>query len=128
MGDVSRMLGGLDRGMGGGLDRDRRMSSLERVMSGRDMDLMRGGGGMDSMDRMGGGSMRGMGAKISDKIVVKNLPMDITWQTLKDRFGHAGDIKFAEMRERGVGVIRFGNERDAERAVSMMNGQRLEGR
>ena len=32
-------------------------------------------------------------------------------------FSHCGDIKYAEMKERGSGLIRFGNERDAERAI-----------
>jgi len=64
----------------------------------------------------------------SDKIVVKGLAESCTWHTLKDRFSHAGDIKFAEMKDRGTGVIRFGSERDAERAVAMMNGQRIDGR
>ena len=42
----------------------------------------------------------------SDKIVVKGLAESCTWHTLKDRFSHAGDIKFAEMKDRGTGVIR----------------------
>jgi len=134
MSDLSRVMGSMDRGMGSMdrgmdrsmlMDRDLGMSGMDRGgmggMGGSGMDSMMRG--MDSMDRMGG-----MGSRKSDKVVVKNLPLDITWQTLKDRFGHAGDIKFAEMRERGVGVIRFGSERDAERAVNIMNGQRLEGR
>merc|ERR1712107_470675 len=113
MSDLSRVMGSMDRGMGS-MDR-----GMDRSML-MDRDL-----GMSGMDR---GGIGGMGSRKSDKVVVKNLPLDITWQTLKDRFGHAGDIKFAEMRERGVGVIRFGSERDAERAVNIMNGQRLEGR
>ena len=60
--------------------------------------------------------------------MVRGLPEACTWHTLKDRFSHAGDIKFAEMKDRGVGVIRFGSERDAERAVAMTNGQRIDGR
>lgn len=127
MGGIDRGMGGIDRGMGG---MDRGMSSMDRGMGGMDRG-MRGMGGMDhsmsGMDRGMGGMDRGMdrgmggmerssrgmdrgmsmsGGKKSDKIVVKNLPMEITWQVLKDRFGHAGDIKFAEIRESGVGVIR----------------------
>jgi len=128
------MGGGMDRGMGGGMDRgmgggmDRGMGGgMDRGMGGgmdRGMGVGMGGGGMGrgGMDRGGMGGGMG-GALKSDRIVVKNLPADITWKILKDRFGHAGDIKFAEMKERGVGVIRFGSERDAERATAMMNGQ-----
>ena len=111
------MGGGMDRGMGGGMDRgmgggmDRGMGGgMDRGMGGgmdRGMGGGMGGGGMGrgGMDRGGMGGGMG-GALKSDRIVVKNLPADITWKILKDRFGHAGDIKFAEMKERGVGVIR----------------------
>merc|ERR1719318_2336335 len=81
------------------------------------------GGGM-----YGGGAGGSSGVRRSDSIMVRNLAMDCNWHTLKDRFSHAGDIKYAEMKDRGVGIIRFGSERDAERAVSMMNGQRIDGR
>ena len=33
-------------------------------------------------------------------------------------FSHCGEIKYAEMKERGTGLVRFINERDAERAMS----------
>jgi len=95
---------------------------------------MGGGGGFNSPSnggwsggQQGGGAGGGLQAR-SDKIVVKGLAESCTWHTLKDRFSHAGDIKFAEMKDRGTGVIRFGSERDAERAVAMMNGQRIDGR
>jgi hypothetical protein len=63
-----------------------------------------------------------------DKVVVRGLADTCTWHTLKDGFSHAGDIKFADMKESGVGLIRFGTEQDAERAVAKMNGQTIEGR
>merc|ERR1719334_2396134 len=126
----------MDRGMGDSMGGGGRMG---------------GGGGMGGMDRSmggGGGMGSGMGGsssfssppggtwsnsggssdRRSDSIMVRNLPLDCNWHTPKDRFNHAGDIKYAEMKERGVGLIRFGTERDAERAVSMMNGQRIDGR
>merc|ERR1719422_1383424 len=92
---------------------------------------MGGGGGFNSPSNGGwsGGQQGGGGLQArSDKIVVKGLAESCTWHTLKDRFSHAGDIKFAEMKDRGTGVIRFGSERDAERAVAMMNNQRIDGR
>jgi len=84
------------------------------------------GGGWAGQQQQSGGSSS-LQAR-SDKIVVRGLSENCTWHTLKDRFSHAGDIKFAEMKDRGVGVIRFGTERDAERSVAMMNGQRIDGR
>merc|ERR1719312_2087624 len=99
-----------------------------------------GGGNMDRMGSAGPGlldlpsSMSGMqgggfkSERRSDAILVRNLPLDCTWQMLKDKFYSVGDIKYAEMKDRGVGVIRFGNERDAERAVSMLNNQRVDGK
>merc|ERR1719348_202156 len=91
---------------------------------------MGGGGGYGNSNQNSGGMFGGSsgGVRRSDSIMVRNLPLDCNWHTLKDRFNHAGDIKYAEMKERGVGLIRFGTERDAERAVSMMNGQRIDGR
>ena len=52
-----------------------------------------------------------------DTIIVRNLPMDCNWQVMREGFSHCGEIKFAEMKERGSGIIRFANERDAERAI-----------
>jgi len=52
----------------------------------------------------------------------------MSWQALKDKFLSVGDVKYAEMKERGCGIIRFATEREAERAVGAMNRQRLDGR
>merc|ERR1719210_2849090 len=134
-GSMDRGMGGpgpMDRGMGGSMDRGIG-GSMDRSLNDSGMGGMSGslgmGGGMNpgpSGSGMGGGG-GGLQAR-SDKIVVKGLPENCTWHTLKDRFSHAGDIKFAEMKDRGTGVIRFGSERDAERAVAMMNNQRIDGR
>ena len=73
------------------------------------------GGGMGGMMNRGGSVGGGAGGGMSDNwgvtrrsdaIIVRNLGMDCTWQMLKDRFHHVGDIKYAEMKDRGVGVIR----------------------
>jgi len=112
-----------DVGRGGlgpmGMDRGMSMSSLDRGMQGMDR--------MASMDR-GMSSMRSMNSRHGDKIMIKNLPGSMNWQAMKDKFCHVGEIKFAEMKERGVGVIRFASEREAERAVNVLNGERLDGR
>ncbi len=107
----------MDRGMmmddrsmsmrGGGMDMG--MSSSRGGgggMSERGMMGMSDRGGMDVGMRTGGGVAGGGMKRLSDKVIVKNLPLDCTWQQLKDRFAHAGDIKFAEMKERGVGIVR----------------------
>jgi len=145
------MSGPMDRGMGGAGSMDRNLDGGMGGMSGSMGGMggpgshgamgpgpsgsgMGGGGGFNSPSnggwsggQQGGGGGGGLQAR-SDKIVVKGLAESCTWHTLKDRFSHAGDIKFAEMKDRGTGVIRFGSERDAERAVAMMNGQRIDGR
>lgn len=36
-------------------------------------------------------------------------------------FSSCGDVKYAEMKERGTGMVRFNTERDAERAVGKIN-------
>lgn len=68
---------------------------------------------------LGGGDM-GMGPKKSDTIMVKNLPSNTTWQSLKDYFRDCGDIKFSEVGSKGFGIIRFASEWDAERAISIL--------
>lgn len=62
----------------------------------------------------------GMGPKKSDTIMVKNLPSNTTWQSLKDYFRDCGDIKFSEVGSKGFGIIRFASEWDAERAISIL--------
>merc|ERR1719481_727764 len=113
----------MDRGMGGGMDRgmggsmDRMGGGMDRGM-GDNMGMGMSSSGMGSQSNNQGGGMFGggsSGVRRSDSIMVRNLAMDCNWHTLKDRFSHAGDIKYAEMKDRGVGIIRFGSERDAER-------------
>merc|ERR1712223_411946 len=69
-----------------------------------------------------------VGPTRSDSIMIRNLPPDCNWQILREGFAHCGEIKYAEMKEGGTGLIRFTGERDAERAVSMMNNQTIAGR
>ena len=118
------MGGGMDRGMGGSMDRmgggmDRSMGDNHSMGMGGGMGMGNGGmggggpgnnmGGSYGSSNQGGGFHGGgssMGVKRSDSIMVRNLAMDCNWHTLKDRFSHAGDIKYAEMKDRGVGIIR----------------------
>ena len=70
------------------------------------------GGGNQGMSGGGGG-----GVTRSDTVAVRNLPPDCNWQILREGFAHCGEIKYAEMKDRGTGMIRFMTEADAERAV-----------
>merc|ERR1719210_1329069 len=80
-----------------------------------------------------GGSVGGVGGSAgghralasSDTIIVRNLPENCTWQGLREGFSHCGEIKYAEMKERGTGLVRFINERDAERAMSVMDKHQI---
>ena len=76
----------------------------------RQLTSARRGGEAREQDgtRRGGSGLGGNMGRRSDAIIGRNLSMDCTWQMLKDRFGHVGDIKYAEMKDRGVGVIRSG--------------------
>ncbi|XP_015365905.1 PREDICTED: myelin expression factor 2 isoform X2 [Diuraphis noxia] len=89
-----------------------------------------GGGAFaaDFRSGLGGGDMHmGMGPKKSDTIMVKNLPSNTTWQSLKDYFRDCGDIKFSEVGSKGFGIIRFASEWDAERAITLKNMSRFDG-
>ena len=71
-----------------------------------------------SSSGIGGPGVPGnVGPMRSDSIMIRNLPPDCNWQILREGFAHCGEIKYAEMKERGTGLIRFTGERDAERAV-----------
>lgn len=56
----------------------------------------------------------------SNVVVDFQLPSNTTWQTLRDQFGEVGDIKFAEMRGKDVGIIRFSSDNEASRAVGIL--------
>ncbi|XP_059847492.1 myelin expression factor 2-like [Hemitrygon akajei] len=118
---TDRMGGGMDRmgtGMGGGFDKP------------TDMDRNRFSGNY-------GGSMGSATGNLNSRricqIFVRNLPYDITWQMLKDKFSefgyvHYADIKMENGKSKGCGVVRFESPDSAERACRMMNGIRLYGR
>lgn len=78
-----------------------------------------GGGGGNVGVGVGAGNAGGGGARKSDTIIIKNVPLSCTWQTLRDKFRDVGDVKFAEIRGNDVGVVRFFKERDAELAIGM---------
>ncbi|XP_036951244.1 myelin expression factor 2 isoform X2 [Acanthopagrus latus] len=155
MGDMYRSgMGGMDRdfghsdmsmnrgfgdsfgGMGGGMgsmSMDRMGSGFDRMgMSG--MDMNRGFGGYGGGGHMGGGmSDRGSGSKGGCQIFVRNLSYDLTWQKLKEKFSHCGQVMFAEIKmengkSKGCGTVRFDSPESAEKACRMMNGTKINGR
>jgi hypothetical protein len=65
---------------------------------------------------------------LSDTVLLGNLPSSFSWQNLKERFRDIGDVRFAELKSQGNAIIRFGSVQDAQRAVDLMNGFRIDGR
>uniref|UniRef100_A0A3B5B4X0 Myelin expression factor 2 n=1 Tax=Stegastes partitus TaxID=144197 RepID=A0A3B5B4X0_9TELE len=157
MGDMYRSgMGGMDRdfghgdmprnrgfgdsfgGMGGGMGNmsmDRMGSGFDRLgMSGMDMNRGFGGYGGGGPSHMGGGmSDRGSGSKAGCQIFVRNLSYDLTWQKLKEKFSHCGQVMFAEIKmengkSKGCGTVRFDSPESAEKACRMMNGTKINGR
>ncbi|XP_043576976.1 heterogeneous nuclear ribonucleoprotein M-like isoform X3 [Chiloscyllium plagiosum] len=116
-----RMGGGMDRmgsGMAGGFDKP------------ADMDRNRFSGNYGGSMGTGTGNLN---SRRICQIFVRNLPYDITWQMLKDKFSefgyvHYADIKMENGKSKGCGVVRFESPDSAERACRMMNGIRLYGR
>ncbi|KAG8179745.1 hypothetical protein JTE90_025078 [Oedothorax gibbosus] len=67
-------------------------------------------------------------SSLSDTVIVGNLPSTFSWQSLKDRFRDIGEVRFAELKGQGNALVRFATPQDAERAVNLMNGYRIDGR
>ncbi|XP_068172466.1 myelin expression factor 2 [Antennarius striatus] len=129
-------MGHMGTGLGGGMSSmsmDRMGSGFDRMgMSG--MDMNRGFGGGGGYGNMGGGmSDRGSGSKAGCQIFVRNLSYDLTWQKLKEKFSHCGQVMFAEIKmengkSKGCGTVRFDSPESAEKACRMMNGTKINGR
>uniref|UniRef100_A0A8C0QPB1 Myelin expression factor 2 n=1 Tax=Chelonoidis abingdonii TaxID=106734 RepID=A0A8C0QPB1_CHEAB len=127
MGGMNSVTGGMGMGM------DRMSSSFDRM--GPAM-----GAGLDrniDMDRgfvagpMGSG-VRERGSK-GNQIFVRNLPFDLTWQKLKEKFSQCGHVMFAEIKmengkSKGCGTVRFDSPESAEKACRIMNGIKINGR
>ncbi|XP_070166261.1 myelin expression factor 2 [Polyergus mexicanus] len=112
--------GGSSRDFDGGFSR----GDGDRVSGG-------GGGGFSGNQGQSGAGNRqnSNGSRpMSDTILIGNLPPNTTWQMLRDKFQDVGEVKFAEMRGADMGMVRFASEWDAERAVTMMNRSRIDGR
>lgn len=126
-------MGGMNS-MPGGMGMDRMSSGFDRM--GPAM-----GGGLDrniDIDRgfvpgpMGGAMKERLGSK-GNQIFVRNLPFDLTWQKLKEKFSQCGHVMFAEIKmengkSKGCGTVRFDSPESAEKACRIMNGIKISGR
>ena len=65
-------------------------------------------------------SVDGPNQQVWDTVIVRNLPADLDWQELREFFETCGEVKNAMIKERGVGLVRFTNERSAENALSKL--------
>ncbi|KAM4602516.1 myelin expression factor 2 [Polymixia lowei] len=130
-------MGHMGTGLGGGMGNmamDRMGSSFDRMgMAGMEMNRGFGGyGGGGAAGHMGGG-MSDRGSKGGCQIFVRNLSYDLTWQKLKEKFSHCGQVMFAEIKmengkSKGCGTVRFDSPESAEQACRMMNGTKINGR
>lgn len=66
--------------------------------------------------------------KLSDMVIINNLPPTVTWQLLREKFSECGEVKFAEMTGTDSAVVRFQREWDAERAIKMFDRTRIDGK
>jgi hypothetical protein len=126
MGGGGGAMGGMASNMGGG------GGGSSSNMGQNNMGSMGGMGGMSGSVMANNMGMRGGSVSssvtpsapaapalsVSDTVIVRNLPVECNWQALREGFSHCGEIKYAEMKERGTGLVRFNSERDAERAMS----------
>uniref|UniRef100_A0AAY4E7V1 RRM domain-containing protein n=1 Tax=Denticeps clupeoides TaxID=299321 RepID=A0AAY4E7V1_9TELE len=129
-------MGPMGSGLGGGMGNigmDRMSSSFDRMGGGMEMNRGFGGYGGGSGHMGGGMSDRGSGSKAGCQIFVRNLSYDLTWQKLKEKFGHCGQVMFAEIKmengkSKGCGTVRFDCPESAEKACRLMNGTKINGR
>ncbi|KAL1430960.1 hypothetical protein MTO96_014382 [Rhipicephalus appendiculatus] len=128
LGGMGLGAGGLGAAGTGGLGAAGLMGGLSGGLGGGSSALGAGNGGGLDYDRHLGGGDGYRSPRSSDAIMVQNLPMGYSWQNLRDRFREAGSVRYTDMKGRGTAIVRFNSERDAQRAVDMMNGIRLENR
>lgn len=81
--------------------------------------------------RLSSGSMQVVDE--SSSVYVRDLPFSYTWQDLKEKFRHIGEVRYAAIKtengkSKGCGVVRFGNSEHARMAVHTMHTSRIDGR
>lgn len=132
---ISGSMSGMSTVTGGmGMGLDRMSSSFDRMGPGigaileRSIDVDRG----FLSGPMGSGMRDRLGSK-GNQIFVRNLPFDLTWQKLKEKFSQCGHVMFAEIKmengkSKGCGTVRFESPESAEKACRIMNGIKISGR
>ena len=72
---------------------------------------------------------------MAKKLYVGGISYGTSEDTLKNHFAQAGAVESASIimdkmtgRSKGFGFVQFANDADADKAISMFNGQELEGR
>jgi len=61
-------------------------------------------------------------------VEVTGLPMDSSWQNVKDHFRECGEILHVEIKDNGTtAIVRFSGGNGAENAIATMNGQNFNG-
>ncbi|ETN73074.1 hypothetical protein NECAME_04382 [Necator americanus] len=70
----------------------------------------------------------GLNFNVSRVVAIKNLPLDYTWQIVRDRVQQFGETESVEMIAPGVARIRFALIQDAERMRGALTGTSVEGR
>lgn len=74
------------------------------------------------------------GVKVARRVYVGNLAWKTSWQDLKDHFGVAGEVKFADVlrgggaRSKGCGIVEFEHAGSAKQAIETLNHSLLDGR
>nr|AAI08002.1 Myelin expression factor 2 [Danio rerio] len=122
-------MGPMGSGLGmGNMGMDRMNSGFDRMSS--SMDMSRGFGQFGGSGYMGGMSDRSKGGC---QIFVRNLSYDLSWQKLKEKFSHCGQVMYAEIKmengkSKGCGTVRFDSPESAEKACRLMNGTKINGR
>ncbi|XP_039285352.1 myelin expression factor 2 [Nilaparvata lugens] len=109
-----------------------------RMSSGNDFDNMQGlSGGLNSQNsdytrRSNLGSLNqnsgNSSNNMTDAVLVRNLPPNVTWQQLKDKFSDAGNVTYAELRGKDTGLVQFASQWEANRAINNFDRIRWDGR
>ncbi|VDM97110.1 unnamed protein product [Thelazia callipaeda] len=68
------------------------------------------------------------GFSASRSIIIKNLPLDYTWQIVRDRVQQFGPVDLTEMIAPGCAKVTFAMATDAERARKSLQNTTVEGR
>jgi RNA recognition motif-containing protein len=93
-----------------------------------------GGGGGGYQNRHNNSYMQGTPAEEGCQLFVGNLSWETGWRELKDHFRQCGEVDRAEVaegsdgRKRGFGLVRFHSAKDAQKAISQLNGVEFMGR